>query len=306
MLLAFILSLLTAGICVANPIHLKAAPREVSETYQIETGSNLGHFTTVSTSCSDDLPPITTLTDVNTGAWLPSCRLCYPPYSETWTIATSDFSVFQSFEKSHATILTPHDTYTLPTLFPPRGVESTTKILNKPGATRVLTAPTAISDDNGIHVRAATTRPTATKVGLVIPTAPTRISYGNGVNTTATTSALNDSTTSTALTTIFVTLQPSTWPPGCPSCTQQPLTTALTIPVSEASYVSSLLSWVTYRSTSMSVSTTAVPTATKPIISVGGPGPVITSRDEPSFSMIANPGQAPNSVAPINVVPGAV
>ncbi|KAF2235366.1 hypothetical protein EV356DRAFT_124605 [Viridothelium virens] len=277
MLFASLLCLLGAAACLANPVHLKAEPRGVTETYEIETGSNLGHFTTATTSCSDDLPPITTVTDVNTGAWLPSCRLCYPPYSETWTIATSDFTAFQSIEKSHATILTPHDTFSQPSLLPPRSVDFTTKILNKPGATRVLAGPTAISDDDGIYARAATARPTATEGNTAVPTAPILISNNGVVNVAAATTTCtgnatsasvltipNNSTTfTTPLTTISVTLQP--FPPF------PPLTTVLTVPVSEASDVSSFLSWVTDDSTTTAAAPTGVQTASRPLISGGGP-----------------------------------
>lgn len=115
MLLTYLFSLLLAPLSLANPISRNLLqPRDVSETFEVWGGPHNGQLTTATASCTDDLLPITTISDVHTLDWFSGCDGCYPPYSETWTIATAALPLWKAEELDAVTLLTPHDTFSIP------------------------------------------------------------------------------------------------------------------------------------------------------------------------------------------------
>ncbi|KAI9689151.1 MAG: hypothetical protein M1822_000889 [Bathelium mastoideum] len=150
-------------VLLANPIHntLPHHLRSVSETWEIITGPSDGALTTTSAPCSNELPSLTTITDIDTQAWTSGCTDCYPPISETWTIATSELSAFSGQEAGRATILTPDDTFSVPTMVPPAAVRSDATMTTLvetlgPAAGGLVGAPTLTEEATLLALEAST------------------------------------------------------------------------------------------------------------------------------------------------------
>ena len=116
MLFPTLFGLLAAAVCLANPIERGLHAREVSESWQLWSGPEAGYTTVASAPCSSDLPPLATVTDARTIGWFSGCSDCYPPYVETWTLATSDLPAWSSMYTKILTVLSANDTFSAETI----------------------------------------------------------------------------------------------------------------------------------------------------------------------------------------------